>query len=52
MLGGLEDLVFEAAKELLKTGELKGFPGSGCIALGSDYRAECDVWEYVTGVVE
>jgi exodeoxyribonuclease V alpha subunit len=49
MLGGLEDLVFDAAKELLKTGELKGFPGSGCIAMGSDYRAEADVWEYING---
>jgi exodeoxyribonuclease V alpha subunit len=49
MLGGLDDLVFEAAKELLQAGTLKGFPGSGCIALGSDYRAECDVWNFVTG---
>jgi exodeoxyribonuclease V alpha subunit len=48
MLGGLDDLVFEAAKELLQAGTLKGFPEAGCVALAGDYRAECDVWEYVT----
>ena len=47
-LGGYDDLVHAATTELLKCGTLKGFPDAGMICLASDYRAENDIWEYVT----
>ena len=46
MLGGLDDLVFECTRALLKDGALKGFPDAGMIALASDYKAEEDVLEF------
>ena len=48
MLGGLQELVFEATRELLACGTLKGFEhDGGFIALASDYRAEEVVWDFV-----
>lgn len=50
-LGGYDNLVFEATKELLKVGTLKGFNhGEGFISLSSDYRAEEAIWNFANGV--
>jgi hypothetical protein len=52
-LGGYDELVFEAARELLKAGTLKGFNhGEGFMALSSDYRAEEAIWNFANGVAE
>ena len=49
-LGGYDELVFEAARELLKAGTLKGFNhGEGFMALSSDYRAEEAIWNFASG---
>lgn len=48
-LGGYDDLVYEATRELLKCGTLRGFSDAGMICLKSDYDAELAIWEYVTG---
>ena len=48
MLGGLQDLVFEATRELLACGTLKGFEhDGGFIALASDYKSEEVIWDFV-----
>ncbi len=47
MLGGYDDLVIEATKELFADGTLKAFPEAAGVAMASDWRAEHDIWEFV-----
>ncbi len=48
-LGGYDDLVVAATSELFKAGTLKGFEhDGGYFALAGDYKAEQDVWEFIT----
>ena len=46
-LGGYEELVSDATAELFKSGALKAFSESKCVALSSDFKAESDIWDYV-----
>ena len=54
LLGGLNDLVFEATRELLEAGTLKGFKHDdateGVIALRRDYENEKAILDFFDGV--
>jgi hypothetical protein len=47
MLGGYSDLISDCAKELFEDGTLRAFPNSQGVSLASDFRDECDIWEFI-----
>ena len=49
MLGGFQSLISESTSALFADGTLIGFKGSLSIALGSDYKAEMSILDYVEG---
>lgn len=48
MLGGYADEVGECTAALFEDGTLKAFPDSEGVSLAADWRAENEVWEFVT----
>ena len=47
LLRGHEGLITACTKALFEEGTLKAFAESGGVALASDWRAECAIWEWV-----
>jgi exodeoxyribonuclease V alpha subunit len=50
MLGGMKDQICECTTELFDAGDLVGFKGSGCISLGTDYRNEKKIFDFIEGI--
>ena len=49
LLGGYEREITECTRALFEDGTLKAFKDMAGVALAADWRAECDVWEWVVG---
>jgi hypothetical protein len=47
-LGGYQNLVVQAVKDMFSEGTLRGFKTSRSIALASDYKNESTIWEFIS----
>lgn len=47
-LGGFQELILQSVSEMFTDGTLKGFHGSGNIALASDFFNESQIWSYIS----
>ena len=48
LLGGYADLVSDCTAELFEDNTLKAFPKSEGVSLAGDWKAETEIWEWVT----